>query len=269
MSTTKIFFADGENPKMIEAFENAQKTFKYFWRELSWEFRRIIPALDLACVKIAFTQEIEGETNPIVEHMWINDIGFDGNNVSGILINEPHELTNVAKGDFINVPLDQISDWLFATGSSQPKKGLSKLFSSQSLPKTYGGFTIQVIRSEMSKTERKQHDEAWGLDFGDYNEIFVAYQQKEKPENLIEHPMSNTMKEKLIEFLTTNPNEISNTDDEGYSLLHREAIAGNLAIVETLLSKGADKNVKTSQGQTALDFAKKLNWEHLIQLLEK
>ncbi len=39
MEETKIFYADGENPKMIEAYKRAQETFKYFWRELSWEYR--------------------------------------------------------------------------------------------------------------------------------------------------------------------------------------------------------------------------------------
>ncbi|KAF5269738.1 hypothetical protein FQR65_LT17944 [Abscondita terminalis] len=39
--------------------------------------------------------------------------------------------------------------------------------------------------------ERKEHDKAWGLDFGDYNETLIVSQQKEYPENLEEHPMSD------------------------------------------------------------------------------
>ncbi|GEM55055.1 hypothetical protein B0A58_10125 [Flavobacterium branchiophilum NBRC 15030 = ATCC 35035] len=268
MTDKEIFFADGNNPNMIEAFKNAQETFKYFWRELSWEYRRIIPALTVACVKIAFTQDTDN--GQIVEHMWINDVQFDGSNVKGTLVNSPNELTNVSNGDFVNIPLNQISDRLFATYSSQkPKKGLSKLFSSTPKPVTYGGFTIQVMRSEMTNQERKEHDSAWGLDFGDFNEILLVNEQKENPENLIEHPMSKNMREKLIEFLKEHSDEITNRDEYGLTLLHKETIAGNLTSVEVLLSNGAHKNIKSNQGETALDFANKMNWQHIIPVLEK
>lgn len=248
MEQTPIFFADGESLQMIEAFKKAQETFKYFWRELSWEYRRIVPALDVACVKLAFTQEIEDET--IVEHMWINDINFDGEKIYGILVNDPNELTNVENGDEVEIPINQISDWLFASQG-----------------KTYGGFTIQAMRSEMSETERAEHDNAWGMDFGDYNDILVAYEQKEKPGNLIEHPMSKNMKESLIDFIKNNPEEVTNQDQLGYTFLHRETIAGNSTSVEVLIASGADLNAKTIDGKTALDFAKQLNWEHLIPIL--
>jgi len=248
MENTPIFFADGESQNMINAFEKAQETFKYFWRELSWEYRRIIPALDVACVKLAFTQDIEGET--IVEHMWINEINFDGEKIKGILVNDPNDLTNVSNSDYVEIPINQISDWLFATQD-----------------KTYGGFTIQAMRSEMTETERQEHDDAWGLDFGDYNDILVAYEQKEKPENLTEHPMSINMKDSLANFIKENPNELNGEDEFGYTFLHREAIAGNSTIVKVLLDLGADKDAKTNANKTARDFAESLKWEHLLPLL--
>jgi len=268
MSNKEIFYADGNSPKMIEAFKNAQKTFKYFWRELSWEYRRIIPALTVSCVKVAFTQDTKD--GQLLEHMWINEVEFDGNQVSGILINSPNELTNISNGDFVHVPLDQISDWLFAMYTNQkPKTGLSKLFSSTPKAVTYGGFTIQAMRSEMSKQERKEHDNVWGLDFGNDNDVLLVYEQKEHPENLIEHPMSYNMKEKLEEFLKQHPDEISIIDKDGFTLLHKETIAGNLTSVKVLLEYGADKNIKSNIGLSALDYAKKLNWEHIIPVLEK
>lgn len=265
MKNQEIFFAKGDSPKMIEAFKNAQETFKYFWRELSWEYRRIVPALTVACVKVAFSQDTEESEHPIVEHMWINDITFDGEQIKGVLINAPNELTNIENGDEVVIPLNQISDWLFAIQGSS-KKGLSKLFSS-SQPKAYGGFTIQAIRSEMTNQERKDHDKAWGLDFGDFNEVLLVNEQKDKPENLIEHPMSKNMKEKLQEFLEQNPSEITYQDEDGFSLLHRETIAGNRTSVAVLLESGVNKDMKTNQGKTALDIAKQLKWEHLIPVL--
>lgn len=267
MADKEIFFADGNNPKMIEAFKNAQNTFKYFWRELSWEYRRIIPALSLSCVKIAFTQETEN--GQLVEHMWINEVQFDGNLVKGVLLNSPNELTNISNGDLVEIPFNQISDWLFAVAVSKPKGGLSKLFSATPKPRVYGGFTIQAMRSEMTNQERKEHDNAWGLDFGDYNKVLLVNGQEENPENLTEHPMSKNMAEKLIDFLKAHPNEITNADKQGITLLHKETIAGNLTSVEVLLSFSADKNIKTHKGETALDFAKRMNWEHLVDFLQK
>lgn len=245
-----VFFASGESPKMVEAFKKAQDTFKFFWRELHWEYRRIVPGLDLACVKVVFTQSMPGSDQPIVEHMWINEVEFDGENVSGNLINEPNDITNVSNGDHVSVLLNQVSDWLFASDG-----------------KTYGGFTIQAMRSDMDKKELKEHDKAWGLDFGSYNEVFVVRDQKEKPENLIEHPMSKNMRESLIDFLKQNPNELSSKDELGYTFLHKEAIAGNRTSIEVLKEAGADITQKTNSGKTALDFARQLNWEHIIPLL--
>ncbi|MFC3161392.1 DUF2314 domain-containing protein [Chryseobacterium arachidis] len=255
---------------MIAAYKKAQETFKYFWRELSWEQRRIVPGLNLACVKASFSETTE-DGKEIVEHMWMNDIHFDGDNVSGFLINEPNSLTSIQPGDYFEMPLNKISDWLFAMMPTQKKaKGLSKLFSpsSEPIPKAYGGFTIQKMRADMSESERKEHDDAWQLDFGDYNEIEVVNEQKENPENLIEHPMSKNMKDSLIKFLNDYPSELTNTDENGFTLLHRETIAGNRSSVEVLLESGADKNLKTNNGKTALDYAKQLNWEHLIPVLE-
>ncbi|AZB36008.1 DUF2314 domain-containing protein [Chryseobacterium bernardetii] len=270
MEDNPIFWADGSDPQMIEAYKKAQETFKYFWREQSWEYRRIIPGLNVSCVKAMFSEETEtGETN--VEHMWMNEIGFDGDRVTGYLINEPNTLKNVQVGDFIDIPLTEISDWLFAiTPSVKKPKGLSKLFSSSAepLPKAYGGFTIQKMRSDMSASERKDHDNAWQLDFGDFNDILVVNHQKEEPENLIEHPMSRNMKDEFAKFLQEYPDEIKLIDDNGQTLLHRETIAGNLTTVKAALEAGADKNIQSRAGKTALDYAKQLNWEHLIPVLE-
>jgi ankyrin repeat protein len=86
---------------------------------------------------------------------------------------------------------------------------------------------------------------------------------------LVEHPMSRNMRDSFVEFLKENPNEMSDKDDLGYTMLHREAIAGNATSIEVLKEFAADVNAKTNDGKTALDFAKALNWEHLIPILSK
>jgi len=248
----EVFFAQNDDPQMILAYKKAQDTFKYFWRELYWERRRIVPALDVAYVKVAFAQDTKNDDSPIIEHMWIEDINFDGNKVTGTLINKPNRLTNVAQGNNVEIPLNQISDWLFAINR-----------------KTYGGFTIQVLRSEMTARAREEHDNAWGLNFGDYDEVLLVFEQKRNPENLIEHPMSINMQPKFIEFLESNPHSVFEKDDMGYTMLHKEAIAGNASAIEVLTRFTLDISEKTNSGKTALDFAKDLDWTHIIPLLEK
>ena len=245
-----VFYADGEDEAMLKAFEQARKSFRYFWRELYWERLRIVPALSFACVKVAFSQELNGSTE--VEHMWVNDVYFDGERVCGVLVNDPNVLSNVKNGDEVAVPLEQISDWMFAIEG-----------------KTYGGFSVQAMRKAMSQSERAEHDEAWGLNFGDPDVVLVAYEQQEHPQNLTEHPMSVNTKKNFEEFLRGYPDEIARTDDEGYTMLHHEAIAGNLTRLELLLAKGADKNAKNIHGKTALDYARALGWDHVAEALSK
>ncbi|MFZ4927751.1 DUF2314 domain-containing protein [Chryseobacterium sp. Mn2064] len=271
MEENPIFFADGNDPEMIKAYQKAQETFKYFWREQSWEYRRIIPGLNVACVKTLFEEHNEETGENLAEHMWINEVSFDGDYIKGYLINEPNSLKNIKVGDYVEIPLKHLTDWLFAITPSTPKpKGLAKLFSSSSsaLPKAYGGFTIQKMRADMSAAERKNHDNAWQLDFGDYNDIHVVHKQKESPENLIEHPMSRNMKDEFVKFLQQYPEEIINIDENGLTLLHRETIAGNLTTVQAALNAGADKNIRSVKGKTALDYAKAFKWEHIIPVLE-
>ena len=250
MKQDSIFYAES-NSLMLDAFKKAQNTFKYFWRELAWERRRIVPGLDLAIIKVIFNQESSTDT-PLAEYMWIGDIDFDGINIKGYLMNEPDVLTNIKKGDYVNITLERLTDWMFSTGN-----------------KVYGGFTVQLMRSEMDKKTRKQHDKAWGIDFGDPDKILLAYEQEKHPENLTEHPMCRNAKESFQGFLKQNPNELTVKDEFGYTLLHREVIAGNKAMVEILLEMGSDINAKTNTGHTALDFAKTMEWEHIIPILQK
>ncbi|MCL2156478.1 MAG: DUF2314 domain-containing protein [Methanobrevibacter sp.] len=247
-------FEYGNTPQMADAYKNAQNTFKYFWRELYWENCRIVPGHDLTIVKVEFTQETmkESTQETIKEYMWIGDIDFDGIHVKGTLLNEPNELTNIKEGDSVEIPLSKIADWMFSIDQ-----------------KVYGGFTVQTIRSEMNEKEREEHDDAWGLNFQEPDEVLIVYDQEEHPENLIEHPMSRDMKEECKKYLSENPKELEVKDELGYTALHIQAIAGNKSWIEALLEMESDINAKTNDGYTALDFAQKLEWEHIIPILKK
>lgn len=240
-----------ESPEMISAFNKAQETFKYFWRELSWEYRRIIPAFDLAYVKCAFIQEhSDSSDSPLVEYMWISQIDFDGTTISGQLMNQPNYIDNVQAGEIIEQPFETIVDWMFLTQDQ-----------------VYGGFTIQEYRKQLNDSERKEYDASWGINFGDPNNILFVYDQEEHPENLIEHPMCEKMLDSFLNFIQTNPTVIHERDDRGNQLLHREALAGNFLIIQALLQYNLDKSALNNQSMTASDLAHKMGWENIAKLL--
>jgi uncharacterized protein YegJ (DUF2314 family) len=260
---SKVYLSAGEDPDMDRAHQHARATFRYFWREIAWERRRIVPALDLACVKAPFSDGPNRSTRadaPDVEHMWLSDVDFDGRQISGTLLNSPNWLTSVKEGDSVRLPLAEISDWMFAIGGE-----------------VYGAYTVNLMRSRMSSRERQEHDDAWGLDFGDPRNIRLNPEANKggllkrwfgKPEPPPEeHPMSVAMAAKVKEQLARDPSMTSSKNDDGWTLLHQESLAGNATIVELLLAAGANPRAVTENGMTPLELAQSLGWERVVALL--
>jgi uncharacterized protein YegJ (DUF2314 family) len=254
---SKVFMFDNTDPEMQDAYRKAQATFKYFWREIAWERRRIVPALDLACAKAPFSdgeRTKKSQDHPDVEHMWMSEVDFDGKVVSGVLINSPNWLKTVKEGDSARFPLNQISDWMYAINGE-----------------VYGAYTVNLMRSRMGKRERKEHDDAWGLNFGDPNTIRLVPQKKDwfgtKEVEIQEHPMSENMGRSLKDSLAKNPSMVRSKDDRGWTLLHQVALTGSLAAVKVLLEAGADVNAVTDHGMTPLGLAKSLGWDKVAALL--
>lgn len=261
---SRVFMFDNSDPEMQRAYENARATFRYFWREVAWERRRIVPALDLACVKAPFS---DGEHRtptkdaPEVEHMWLSEVDFDGQFVSGVLLNAPNWLKTVKEGDSACLPLGEISDWMYAISGE-----------------VFGAYTVNLLRSRMGRRERREHDAAWGLNFGEPTTIRVAPEPGKgggllkswfgkKQANPQEHPMSEAMASSLKKELAKDPSLVSAKDDKGWTFLHQEASAGSTATVKVLLEAGADPNALTNQGMTALQLAQSLGWENVVALL--
>ncbi len=262
--SSPVFMFDDSDPEMQRAYENARSTFRYFWREVAWERRRIVPALDMACVKAPFSDGKRGTPTkgaPEVEHMWLSEIDFDGQFVSGVLLNNPNWLQSIKEGDSARIPLDQISDWMYAISGE-----------------VFGAYTVNLLRSRMGQRERQEHDAAWGLNFGDATKIRVVPEPNKGggllkgwfgkgQADLQEHPMSESMASSLKEQLTKDPSMVSAKDDRGWTLLHQEALAGSAATVKVLLEAGADKNAVTDGGKTPLQLAQSLGWDKVADLI--
>src|SRR4051812_11742046 len=112
MAESRVFMFDGDDPEMQHASQEARATFAYFWRELAWERRRIVPALDFACVKALFSDGERGARapsgKPRVEEMWVSEIDFDGRDVSGELLNQPNWLKSIRQGAAVRLQLERV-----------------------------------------------------------------------------------------------------------------------------------------------------------------
>jgi len=279
-SETPIFQSPGDDPEMDQAASKARQTFRFFWREMAWEQRRIVPALELAAVKASFSDppEIRAQ-NPgglEAEHMWLLEVDFDGRRLHGTLINSPHSLRSFSEGDRVKIAGKQISDWMYVIAGE-----------------VYGGFTVDLIRSRMGKGERKQHDQAWGFDFGDVGVVNLVPPEyigeapakkkgllsrfggsKSTPQDYAvvaatEHPMSANMRESLEQTLTENPDFVHEADDRGYNFLHQLSLAGSLDGVDVCLKHGADPNKRAPNGMTPFALAKCLGWKRVMARLQQ
>lgn len=275
-----IIRSPGQDPEMEQASAKARNTFRFFWRELAWEYRRIVPALDLAVVKAAFSDPPEMKSrdpNALeVEFMWLTDVMFDGREVQGTLLNSPHSLKSIKEGDQVSITGKRIADWMYVQSG-----------------KTYGGFTVDVMRSRMSKGERKQHDDAWGFDFGDVGFVKLVppeYIGEEAPKKkgilsffgspkptqqdydkvaATEHPMSANMRASFEKTLTDNPKLLQQPDDRGFTFLHQLSLAGSFDGVDVCLKHGADAKKAASNGMTPMALAKCLGWKKVMARLQQ
>lgn len=260
---------DAQDPEMQQAYRRAQASFRFFWRELSWERRRIVPGLDMAMVKLPFTDGPRSDGGSEFEHMWIGDIEFDGDSVSGTLLNSPNWLTSVSEGDSVSMPFAHLTDWMMTADG-----------------RAYGGFTVNLMRSRMPSRERQQHDQAWELDFGDPSDVQVEIQREPRPKaGLIsglygkrsrpqttptafsDHPMCVNMIPKIEAQLQADRSIASTVGVDGWTLLQQEALAGNLGIVKLLVAFGADVGARSPNGYAAADLARKIGWNEIADYL--
>lgn len=130
-----------DDADMNAAIKEAQNTYPDFLKV----WRSDNPKYEGFTVK----QEFETATGG-GEHIWLTDLFEKGNDVYGILANEPLDKVRVKLGDTIKIDPKMLSDWMYFEGD-----------------KTYGGFTVRVLRKDLSEEERKQEEKESGIKFED------------------------------------------------------------------------------------------------------
>ena len=82
---------------------------------------------------------VEGDS---VEHIWLNDVSFDGYRFHGKVDNEPVDIKGVSLGDEVAVWPNEISDWMYIEDG-----------------RLVGGYTISAMCRNMSPAEKTQFEE--------------------------------------------------------------------------------------------------------------
>jgi uncharacterized protein YegJ (DUF2314 family) len=123
MSETYRFY--GDDPELNAAIEEAQRRLPEFRRALDDDARRLIPALNGALVKARFESPVTG----VIEHMWIEDVGFENDKIVGTLASEPNNIPELSNGEWVSVSPEDVSDWVYRDGD-----------------RTVGGFTVRVMQ---------------------------------------------------------------------------------------------------------------------------
>jgi len=177
--------------------------------------------------------------------MWLSDVDFDGEFVSGVLTDAPHWLKSVKQGDSARVHVGQLSDRMYAISGE-----------------ACGAYTVNLPRFRMNPRERREHDAAWGLSFGDPSNIRGVTEQEH-------HAMSENMASSWQDHLAQNPSHFSAKGHDGWTLLHHDASAGSSATVKVLLAAGADPNAAAENGMTPLQLARVLGWDSVAELLTR
>ena len=108
------------NPKMAQAVGEARQR----WSEFLHFFAESGPAdADKFIVKAEFR---EGSK---CEYMWLSVTAASATSVSGILMNDPHELMNIHRGASVTLEVNRLNDWIYRDQDGEH----------------VGGFTLDVL----------------------------------------------------------------------------------------------------------------------------
>ena len=129
----EVYGVAEKNTEMNAAIEKARQSVDTFIKALQ----------DPGASQTFFSIKAKFTDGNEVEHIWLENVTYDGKKFQGKIGNEPLHLRNISLGDEVSVIPKDISDWMFVENG-----------------KLVGGFTLRVLRNQMSGEERKKFDES-------------------------------------------------------------------------------------------------------------
>ncbi len=125
-----VNFSD-DDPEMNAAIQEAQDTLDVFISNLNAPK----PSQTYFSIKARFPTDDSGG----YEHIWLDDISYDGTVFNGIIGNEVYYVPGLEYGDFVSVSRVDVTDWLIIEDGY-----------------LLGGYTLRVIYCNMSSEEQEQ-----------------------------------------------------------------------------------------------------------------
>ena len=119
---------------MRKAIALAQQGFPELVRELEIDSHRVLSALEICVLKVFFPKPDDPE---IGEHIFVDEISIEGDQIRGVLADSPIYLWNVKEGQTVCFPVTRVTDW-FLVGGGVPR----------------GGFTLDLLAAKMDAEER-------------------------------------------------------------------------------------------------------------------
>ena len=95
-SDSKIVPVQPADAGMNAEMQTARDRFPEFWREVSADYERVIPALGGSMVKAYFDDP--GGSPQGGEHIWVREVEYDDNMITGVLSDTPRHLRSVKAG---------------------------------------------------------------------------------------------------------------------------------------------------------------------------
>jgi|SRR6185436_5801119 len=125
-SDDPVVSVSSDDPEMNAAIAEARESLPAFWMVYGAPNRG----------ESDFALKVRIEDRRAVEHFWVTDLRREADKVYGLIGNEPNTVTTVKLGDEIEVPSDDITDWLYMRDG-----------------KMVGNFTLRPLFKEMPVEE--------------------------------------------------------------------------------------------------------------------
>jgi uncharacterized protein YegJ (DUF2314 family) len=126
---------------MNAAIEKAQATLDQFLTALASPK----PSQTYFSVKARFPYP-NGSGGTSYEHIWLDNVSYTDGQFSGLIGNEPVEVTSLHLAQKVTVPKADITDWFIIDNNHM-----------------LGGYTVRVLRDRMTNDERQKFDQEWGV----------------------------------------------------------------------------------------------------------